>query len=201
MDITPTRSALLELKDDRHVMAEGYRFLDEKRLLLAAEIVVQLERYQALRRAWQEGIARGVASLGEAVGRHGLEGVQVYPAQENTRVRLVREEREFFGVRLVQARLEGARPDPPEPGPTMPSPEAEGCREAFAGLLETGAILAAVSGNLHRLLNDYRRTERRARALEDVILPELDAAIAEIDVRLEELEQEEAVRVRLGSHA
>ncbi|MBF0418470.1 MAG: hypothetical protein HQL86_09515, partial [Magnetococcales bacterium] len=55
-----------------------------------------------------------------------------------------------------------------------------------------------LSGNLQRLLTEYRRTERRARALEDVILPELDEAIHEMEIRLEELDQEEAIRVRLG---
>lgn len=200
MEITPTRSALLEFKDDRHVMAEGYRFLDEKRLLLAAEIVVQLERYHALHAEWKATMARSVTALAEAVERHGLEGVQVYPVKENPQVRLERQEREFFGVRLVTARLEGHGSVMPEPPPVISSPEAETCRRAFADWTARAAELAAVSGNLHRLLYDYRRTERRARALEDVILPELDAAIGEIDVRLEELEQEESVRVRLGKH-
>jgi vacuolar-type H+-ATPase subunit D/Vma8 len=39
-------------------------------------------------------------------------------------------------------------------------------------------------------------TARRARALEDVLLPELSATLAELDARLEEVEQEEAIRVR-----
>jgi V/A-type H+-transporting ATPase subunit D len=33
--IVPTRSAFLKLKDERSGMREGYRFLDEKRLILA----------------------------------------------------------------------------------------------------------------------------------------------------------------------
>ena len=33
----PTQSAFLELKEERVGMQEGYRFLDEKRLILAAE--------------------------------------------------------------------------------------------------------------------------------------------------------------------
>jgi hypothetical protein len=37
---------------------------------------------------------------------------------------------------------------------------------------------------------------RRARALQDVLLPEADGSIAELDVRLAELEQEEAIMLR-----
>jgi V/A-type H+-transporting ATPase subunit D len=80
------------------------------------------------------------------------------------------------------------------------SPEARQCQHLFGQLLLSSAVLAARSGNLHRLLAEYKRTERRARALEDVLLPELDSLIHEMDLSLEELEQEEAVRVRLGRH-
>jgi V/A-type H+-transporting ATPase subunit D len=42
--IVPTRSAFLELKEERSGMREGYRSLDEKRLILAAEILAELGR-------------------------------------------------------------------------------------------------------------------------------------------------------------
>ncbi len=61
--------------------------------------------------------------------------------------------------------------------------------------------MAELSNNLQRLLLEYRRTDRRARALEDVILPELNDGIYHIDNQLEEMDQEEAVRVRLGRKA
>lgn len=51
--------------------------------------------------------------------------------------------------------------------------------------------------SLLRLMAEYRRTERRVRALENLILPELRAAERDMEDVLEENEQEEAVRVRL----
>ena len=39
MDVTPTRSVVLDLKDERRAMHEGYVFLDEKCLLLAGEML------------------------------------------------------------------------------------------------------------------------------------------------------------------
>ncbi len=61
------------------------------------------------------------------------------------------------------------------------------------------APLAAVAGNLERLQLEYRRAVRRARALQDVLLPELDRSIGEIETRLEELEQEDAIWMRAGA--
>ncbi|MBF0626629.1 MAG: V-type ATP synthase subunit D [Magnetococcales bacterium] len=198
MEITPTRSALLESRDERVVMREGYRFLDEKRLLLASEIIQQFTRYKNLDQRFQTLHHQAVAALADAVTRHGLHDLQVTPVQEQTATRIVRQERSFFGVALVeQAGIEQTGHDRPEEAPFR-SPEKILCQQAFGAMLAMSAELAALSGNLHRLLAEYQRTERRARALEDVILPELDGAIYEMEIRLEELDQEEAVRVRLG---
>jgi V/A-type H+-transporting ATPase subunit D len=57
--------------------------------------------------------------------------------------------------------------------------------------------MAAMIGNLERLYQEYRRTVRRVRALQDVLLPEIDATLYEVETRLDELEQDEALWVRL----
>jgi V/A-type H+-transporting ATPase subunit D len=82
-----------------------------------------------------------------------------------------------------------------------PSPEAKSCRAAFENLLWVSADLAARAGNLSRLAREYRRTERRARALENVLLPELEQAIKMIDEQLDMMEREEAIRMRWSRDA
>ena len=87
MDITPTRSVVLELKDERRAMHEGYVFLDEKCLLLAGEMLRELARYAELQRAFVAAWDAAVAALQAAVARHGLEGLQVYPPRGSRRRR------------------------------------------------------------------------------------------------------------------
>ncbi|MBF0272710.1 MAG: V-type ATP synthase subunit D [Magnetococcales bacterium] len=200
MEITPTRSALLESRDERLVMREGYRFLDEKRLLLATEIIQQFTRYRELSERYQTQHHHTMTSLADAVALHGLHDLQVTPVQELTDARVIRQERLFFGVALVDQGSLTLGDAPTEGGSSsgFPSREKKSCQHSHAQLLTLAVQLAALSGNLHRLLAEYQRTERRARALEDVILPELDAAIHEMEIRLEELDQEESVRVRLA---
>jgi len=60
-------------------------------------------------------------------------------------------------------------------------------------------MIAGVTGNLYRLLAEYRITERRSRALENIILPEIEQSLREMSSHLEELELEDAIRVRLQS--
>jgi V/A-type H+-transporting ATPase subunit D len=104
--------------------------------------------------------------------------------------------RPLMGVALQSARWE------PRAGPAATavneSPEAQACREAFAAMVAAAVPMAAVSGNLQRLSMEYRRAVRRARALQDVMLPDLDRSLYDIESRLEELEQEDATNMRQG---
>jgi len=76
------------------------------------------------------------------------------------------------------------------------SPEANETAELFSRLVEKAVVLAASNANLVRLYEEYRQTSRRARALEDVLLPEIKQTLAHIDASLEEMDTEEIVRVR-----
>jgi V/A-type H+-transporting ATPase subunit D len=191
---TPTRSAVLELQDERRAMRDGYQFLDEKRMVLAAEMLAELRRYEADRRRFLDLLSAAMQTLRAAVARHGLDGLQVYPPAHVEHASLSLMPRQLLGVRLVTASFEydaGRGPDA-----VQPSPEAEACRRQFTALIAQTAGLAATAGNLERLRHEYRRTERRARALEEVLMPEADQTIREIEGQLEEMEQEDAVRVR-----
>jgi V/A-type H+-transporting ATPase subunit D len=193
----PTRAAVLELKAERLVVTEAYDFLDEKRLLLAAELLRQLERYERLLEEIQSLSATAREALRAAVQLHGLQGLSIYPAAQLAEAGLRHTRRNFMGVALVDTLLEVPASEDSSPRlAANPSVEAEQCRDLFRQLLQRGAVLAGVSGNLYRLLSEYRLTERRARALENVIIPEIEQALADMTTYLEELDLEEAVRAR-----
>ena len=194
-EIAPTRSAFLELKEEREGMREGYGFLDEKRLILAAEILAELTRYEQERAAFDMDYAKAAGALRAALARHGLGGLTLYPADPAVTGEIRVRTRSVLGVEVQ--RLDGdVGGRKTNASAVNPSPEAEYCREVFRGLVPRVARLAAMAGNLERLRSEYSRTSRRARALEDVLLPEIDDHLKAIDIALEELEREEAVRVR-----
>jgi V/A-type H+/Na+-transporting ATPase subunit D len=194
-DLTPTHSNLLALQDERLGLQEGYRFLDEKRLVLAAECLAELHRYQIALATFTRDYDLAVAALREAVARHGVEGLEVYPAGPAAAGRIELEARSVLGVILYDPSCRLAEQETPPPTP-FASPEALQCRERFRDLIPRAARLAALTGNLERLREDYARTARRARALEDVLLPEIDASLREVEAALEESEREEAIRAR-----
>ena len=193
----PTRSALLELQDEQRAMHEGHVFLDEKCLLLAGEMLRQLGEHGVLQQRLRSAHEAAVRALRAAIGRHGLDGLQCQPAQPQDGARGHGSRSALMGVRLLQA---GWTPDTAAAAEGLnPSPEVREARRAFVELVVAAVPLAAVSGNLERLSQEYRRSVRRARALQDVLLPELGHDIAEIQTRIEELEQQDAIAMRRGA--
>lgn len=192
----PTRAAVLELKAERVIVEEAYDFLDEKRLLLAAELLAQLARYQQLLAELEEKTAQAHQSLVIAIKRHGLQGLSVYPAA--TAIHTIESsQRNLMGVTLLDTRLLVSQRDTGrQTTASNPSVDARQCQSAFQELLEPSTELAGVSGNLYRLFVEYRLTERRARALENVILPDIENSLVRMSAYLEEMDLEDAIRAR-----
>jgi V/A-type H+/Na+-transporting ATPase subunit D len=198
LDTTPTRTALLELKDERTVVNEAYEFLDEKRLLLAAEILSQLNKYERLEAQIVTLGREASRRLNATVGRHGLQGTSVYPPVQFSDTRLTVSESNFMGVTLTATELQyHLKKENEQSSASNTTSEAQTCSQTFLELTRQSAVLAGISGNLHRLLMEYRLTERRARALENVILPEIEQTLSIMSTHLEELDLEETVRVHL----
>ena len=191
---TPSQSAILQLRDEKEIVFEAYDFLDEKRLLLAAELLEQLKEYEKLYRQFSTRRRVAEEGLKRALKRHGINGLQVYPAENGEETSLVNKRRQFMGVTLVTTQLESQSPTIQQPCCNL-SPEAEECKQHFQELLSITASLSGISGNLQRLMVEYEQTERRARALENVVIPEIEETLARMSSQLEEIDQEEVIRL------
>ncbi len=196
-EIPASRIALQELKEEQQLVHEGYGMLDEKRILLATEIQHQLARLVALRRECTQlaGTAR-VRTL-SAVGRHGLDELSVYPPLALVADRLDVRRSRLLGLELLDVHLQfTAHPSPSREQPVNPTPEARACAKAHRDWLARAVELAACGVNLRRLVREYIRTERRAKAIENVLMPEITSTLKLIEERLESVDQEEVARLR-----
>jgi V/A-type H+/Na+-transporting ATPase subunit D len=197
-EITPTRIALLDLKDERQLVREGYELLDEKRILLATEMQRQLARLVALRRDNAELTGELRSRTVAAVDRHGIDELSVYPPLTLAGDRLEIRRSRLFGLELLAAHIEPpAQPPALREPPVNPTPEARDCADAHRKWLLGAVELAACAVNLRRLVREYLRTERRARSIENVLMPEIESALKTVDEQLEGMDQEEVARQRL----
>lgn len=190
-----THADLLELRDERGVMQEGFQFLDEKRLMLATECLRELNELEALEIDAVAGRERVREALRALVREQGLAGSRTLPAvlKLTTDFHFLR--RNFLGTRVLSG--DPGLLEEPARHVARETPGRD-CAEAVVEWLRRLARMAVLTHNLTALVADYRRTERRARAIEDVLLPENEQRIHELEDRLEDVDQEEAIRVRLS---
>jgi len=184
-----SRSAFLELRDEEELVRTGYQLLDEKRVQLATEILEQRRSYRAARETFRARCEMAAAALLDAAAAQGIDGLQVHQA-EMFDAALEVESRPFVGLSLISAKLDGGTESEPAAGGAL-----RDCVDAFRAVMAAGAPLAALVTNLERLMREYRRTERRVRALENVILPEIRSDISMMQEQLDLNDQEEVIRV------
>jgi V/A-type H+-transporting ATPase subunit D len=192
---TASRSAFLELRDEQRLVNDGYEFLDEKRILLAAELLRQRDAWREANAVFEERWREATKALPEAAADQGLEGLLVHPRYSLDAAHLDVSERPYVGQVMLEASM-AIGDTGLEREPVRPSPEVRRCAQAFRELLEAAVPLAAITANLERLMREYRRTERRVRALENVVLPEIRQDLAAMEEHLDLNEQEEVIRVR-----
>jgi V/A-type H+-transporting ATPase subunit D len=192
---TASRSAYLELQDEKRLVNDGYEFLDEKRVLLAAELLRQREAWREARATFMQCWDAAAKLLPAAAADQGLEGLQVHPRYSLAKARLDIAGRPHIGQVMLEASLDAGGTELTR-DPVRPSREVRRLAAAFRELLEAAAPLAAITANLERLMGEYRRTERRVRALENVVLPEIHEDLAAMEEHLDLNEQEEVIRVR-----
>ena len=194
-----SRAELLELRREHEVVEEGHRLLDERRVLLARELLARLKAFDQRFETFADCEKQAHAALIEATERMGLEQLEVYPPLDLSGLETVRETARFIGITFDGVRLAALPESKRERDPVFEFDQAETAAGKFAGLLEEALGLATDIAQLLKLEAEYRRTQRRVRALEKILLPELEAEQKVLENALEELEIEEAVRVRLAA--
>lgn len=195
-EVSVSRAALLELRRERELIEQGHRFLDEKRMQLARELLRRIEDYKQARKELQDAETRARQVLVNAVTAHGLSDLQAYPALTLEEVDRDMDEVWFLGLSLPEVSL-SLNLNGPQQVPAVPRPAAENTGEEYARVIEMAAKCAAMLTSMLRLEAEYKRTERSVRALENVVMPEIRHQESSTEDALAELEQEEAVRVRL----
>jgi V/A-type H+-transporting ATPase subunit D len=192
---TASRSALLEIKDELRLVRDGYEFLDEKRILLAAELLRQRDEYRRRQQVFTEQFRAAIKALIEAAAEQGLQGIEVAPPTRLPEARVELKSLPYVGQVLLEASFASGEPMR-GPEAIRPTPQIQACRDAFDRLIDVATKLAASGTNLARLAHEYRRTERRVRALENIVLPEIHRDIDIMEEHLELVDQEEVIRVR-----
>ena len=196
--VTPTRMVLNQLKGRLKTARRGHKLLKDKRDELMRQFMDVVKLNKQLRVRVEEGLTGAFASLQVAsaiMSPEMLEQALLYPRQS---VELGMAFRNIMSVNVPQYSFHTKNNDPSEIYPygfAQTSGELDDALDKLAAVFEDMLELAQVEKTMQLLAEEIEKTRRRVNALEYVMIPELEANIKYISMKLEE--NENATKVRL----
>jgi V/A-type H+-transporting ATPase subunit D len=198
--IAATRAELLARKERLELAGQGREMLERKRAALLKEVLRLagrvMERSETLHRA----AARAQQALTRAEAEAGPEAVRSAALAARAQLALDIQTTNVMGVRLPQIEEKSvARPmfgrGYAIVGTSLTIDEAAA---AFEAEVEVILRLANSILRLRRLTDEIERITRRVNALEQVLIPRLEAECELIEFRLDERERADHFRLKLA---
>ena len=196
--IIPTRMVLNQLKGRLKTARRGHKLLKDKRDELMRQFMDVVKRNKVLRERVEEGLTEAFAAQQVAssiMSPEMLEQALIYPRQS---VELDMKFKNIMSVNVPVYSFQTKNNDPSEIYPygfAQTSGELDDALENMAKVFEDMLELAQVEKTMQLLAEEIEKTRRRVNALEYVMIPDLEANIKYITMKLEE--NENATKVRL----
>ena len=196
--IIPTRMVLNQLKGRLKTARRGHKLLKDKRDELMRQFMDVVKRNKLLRERVEEGLTEAFAAQQVAssiMSPEMLEQALLYPRQS---VELDMKFKNIMSVNVPVYSFQTKNNDPSEIYPygfAQTSGELDDALEHLAKVFEDMLELAEVEKTMQLLAEEIEKTRRRVNALEYVMIPDLEANIKYITMKLEE--NENATKVRL----
>jgi len=192
--INPTKSVLLATKKSLALAEKGYDLLDRKRNILIREIMTMLDDIREIQGQIAENYAAAYQALQNANLTLGIcdEIAGTVPVEEGLEL----DWRSVMGVELPTSKL-----NPP------PARNTYGyfstnyyLDEAYMKFNEVKMLtvrLAVIEDSVFRLASAIKKTQKRANALKNIVIPRFYETIRYITDELEEKEREEFSRMKI----
>ena len=197
-EITPTRSALLEVKKKIKLSKSGHKIMKMKRDGLIIEFFEVLEKAKTMRGSVLSDYDSAMSKISVARAVEGAIAVKsaAYALKADPQVKLG--SKSIMGMTVPKVECEIIRTPMTERGFGVISTSAyiEEAAQSFEKLLETLVKAAEVEITMKKLLDEIEKTKRRVNALEFKVIPELQEAEAFVEFRLQEMERENTIRLK-----
>lgn len=192
----PTKGNLLLLQHSVGQAKLGYELMDRKRNVMIMEMMQLIDKAKQIQSEIDQTFSRAYACLQDANISLGIEDVadiaQCIPVKHDLDIRF----RSVMGVELPSVSAPEGKPE------ILYGFENSDSRldEAVLSFLQVRRLinlLAEVENSVYRLAVNIKKTQKRANALSDIIIPRYTESIRSISESLEEKEREEFTRLKV----
>lgn len=196
--VNPTRMELLKLKNKAKLAAKGHKLLKEKRDALIMEFFEIVDRAKGVRQNAEEKLAEAFRSLIIAQATLGTMKVATASMAIKSEIGLDIESRNIMGLKVPVVDIEETRKPLLERGYGLidTSAQLDEATLRFEEALSAITELAEIEETVKLLALEIEKTKRRVNALENIVLPRLDATVKYIRMRLDEMERENFFKLK-----
>lgn len=189
LNIAPTKSNLLSIKEQLAISSEGYDLLEQKREILVMELMRLVEKVKLLEKQMDKCIAKAYPSLKNMLMKVGTDRTERIAHSVDYKFSLTEKSVVVSGMQF--ATLDVELPEPELFYSFKDTfPETDKVQQEFFNLLTVLTQLASIRTIVWRLAMEIKKTQRRVNALDKIVIPQDKETVAYIESVLEERERE-----------
>ncbi len=194
MPVIPTKGNLLNIKKSLNLAKLGYSLLDRKRNILIREMMTLIDDAKAIRGEIESTYQEAYLALQNANITLGVceNAAKAVPVETGVHVTY----RSVMGVEIPHVSL---HPQPIKVYYGFESTNAalDNAFVLFQRVKKLTATLAEIENSVYRLANAIKKTQKRANALKNIIIPRFETDSKFITDALEEKEREDFSRLKI----
>lgn len=193
--IIPTRMELLKKQSQKKLAKKGHSLLKKKRDALIIEFFKILGKVKDLRSKLNELLKKAKLYTYYASLFHSGVEINVLANLNKAEFTLEVKEKNIMGVKIpsisYQKKQTSSFPA------FLASSQLSRLAEIYGEILDVAIEIAEVETGIKRILAEIERTKRRVNALEYRVIPKIESQIKYIRLRLEELERDSFVALKV----
>ncbi|MBE6348060.1 MAG: V-type ATP synthase subunit D [Spirochaetaceae bacterium] len=189
LNIAPTKSNLLMVKEQLSVATDGYELLEQKREILVMELMRMVEKVKLLERDIEKQISKAYPALKNMLMAVGGDRVERLASGISYDFKI--SEKNVVAAGMNFSSIEVELPKRELFYSVMDSfADSDKVMVEFFELLKLLTDLASIRTIVWRLANEVRKTQRRVNALDKMVIPQSKETQVYIESVLEERERE-----------
>ena len=194
LGVTPTKGSLMAIQKSLSLSTLGFELLDRKRNILIREMMLLIDKVKSLRGEISSTYREAYEALQEANVTLGMvqETAMAVPVDDGVPITY----RSVMGVEIPNVRLAESEIRMCY-GLDRTNSRLDYAYVCFQKAKRVTALLAEVENSVYRLANAIRKTQRRANALENIVIPRYEETAKFITDALEEKDREEFSRLKV----
>ena len=194
MQVSPTKGNLVAAKKSLQLAQIGFDLLDRKRNILVRETMALIDTANQIQSEIDVTYARAYKALQMANMTLGIcdEIAQSVPLEDGISISF----RSIMGVEIPVVQLE-ANPTRNYYGFHSTNSMLDDAFFCFDGVKRLTARLAEIENSVYRLADAIKKTQKRANALKNIVIPRFSGIVKFITEALDEKDREEFARMKV----